>query len=170
MDFDVQALSRILLAGALGGIVGLEREMREKPAGLRTHILVGMAACLLVAIARHAVVEVGAPGAVEADPLRIVQTTVLGISFLGAGTIFVRRGTGRVGGLTTAATILMTAALGLSVGLGMWQLACVVTICVVGVLTAVGRFESYLHGGRLPSHDAAERAGHRVADALPRGA
>lgn len=170
MDVDGQTLLRVGFAALLGAVVGFERELRDKPAGLRTHILVGATACLLVSLGQRAV-SLAPPGLVQTDPIRVMQTVILGISFLGAGTIFVKRGSGRVAGLTTAASILVTAALGLAVGLGEGLTAACVAAFVVVVLTVVGRVEGVIHRAKpRASQDAVERAGHRVADALPRGA
>jgi putative Mg2+ transporter-C (MgtC) family protein len=168
---DLAALAHIGLAASIGAAIGFEREIADKPAGLRTHMLVGAAAALLVILAERSVLLLAAhvPGVdIQADPIRVIQTVVLGISFLGAGTIFVRRGTGRVAGLTTAASILMTAALGLAVGLGAIVLALGVAVLVIAVLTVVGRVESHLH--RAQTQDAAGRPVDRVMNAVPRGA
>lgn len=104
-------LLRLLLAGGLGALVGTERESRGHPAGIRTQALVALAAALLTGV--------GAEGFVgsAADPTRVASQVVTGIGFIGAGVILKNRGTVR--GLTTAATLWLSAALGVAVGAGM---------------------------------------------------
>jgi putative Mg2+ transporter-C (MgtC) family protein len=138
---ELELLWRVLLAMALGGIVGWEREAADKPAGLRTHIMVAGTAALLVSLgdtlmAKAAAAE--APGVVRADPIRLVEAVVAGIGFLGAGTIL-RHGRKGVEGLTTAASILFTAALGVAVALELWVLSVSLTLCAVLVLHLLSR-------------------------------
>ncbi|MFG0334841.1 MAG: MgtC/SapB family protein, partial [Maioricimonas sp. JB049] len=114
---DVDSIMLVALAGLLGGVIGFEREIADKPAGLRTHIFVAAAAALLVLLAEGAVdffQQTGSDTQIEADPIRIIQAIVIGISFLGAGTIVHRRGE-EVEGLTTAASIFLTASIGIAV-------------------------------------------------------
>jgi putative Mg2+ transporter-C (MgtC) family protein len=102
---------RLLVAGGLGALVGTERESRGHPAGIRTQALVALAACLLTGVGAE-----GFAGA-AADPTRVASQVVTGIGFIGAGVILKNRGTVR--GLTTAATLWLSAALGVAVGAGM---------------------------------------------------
>jgi putative Mg2+ transporter-C (MgtC) family protein len=119
-------LVRVLLAMALGALIGLDREFAQKPAGLRTHMLVSGAAALLVALG-GVLAQVfseqvdGLP--VRTDPVRIIEAVVTGVSFLGAGTIIRNRESNDVEGLTTAASLLFAAAVGVSVALAQWVLA-----------------------------------------------
>jgi putative Mg2+ transporter-C (MgtC) family protein len=110
-------LGRLLLAAVLGGLIGLERELRSKPAGLRTNLLICMGAALLMEVS-VSVAGLGdaAPGlgGTRGDPGRIAAQIVSGIGFLGAGTILQARGS--ITGLTTAATIWVVAAIGMAVG------------------------------------------------------
>jgi len=119
---DVEQTARVLLAFLLGGAIGWERERVQRPAGLRTHMLVcAGSACFAIASAYgHAGL-----GTVR-DPARIAAQIVTGVGFLGAGTIFRTRDTVR--GLTTAASIWMVAAIGLLIGTGMYWLAVSATI------------------------------------------
>ena len=138
---DISILFRLVVAIVLGGAVGWERESAGKPAGVRTHMLVAAAAALFVALG-DAVLERFASqpvqGAViQSDPVRIIEAIVTGVSFLGAGTIFVSHGRERVEGLTTAATIWVTAALGIAVGLERYVLALGCTVIVFVVLRVV---------------------------------
>jgi len=115
-------IGQMALAMVLGGLIGFERELASKPAGVRTHTLVAGAACLFMTLSGAAVSyygpELGGHG-VAADLLRVAAAIVTGVGFLGAGTIFRSGGDGgRVGGLTTAATIWMAAAVGMAVALG----------------------------------------------------
>lgn len=139
----VNALLTILLAGGLGGIIGLERELAAKPAGLRTHILVAMAAALLVVLGMNIVEDFrsqAAGSSLDADPIRVMQSIVIGISFLGAGTI-IRDRSGDIEGLTTAASILMAAALGIAAAVGEWALGLTTALLTVIVLGALGWME-----------------------------
>jgi putative Mg2+ transporter-C (MgtC) family protein len=136
---ELSLLGRLLLATALGGLVGLERELAGKPAGLRTNILICVGAALLmdISLAVAAAAEVG-----PADPARIAAQVVSGIGFIGAGTILVERGS--VLGLTTAATLWVVAAIGLAVGSGAYAAAIGTTALVVVTLFILGRVESFL--------------------------
>jgi putative Mg2+ transporter-C (MgtC) family protein len=109
-EFHWLLFGRILLAAALGTIVGYEREHQRKPAGMRTHGMVALGAALFTVIS----IEGFSPGG---DPSRIASEVVTGVGFLGAGAILRQRG--NVLGLTTAATLWVTAAIGMGVGAGM---------------------------------------------------
>ena len=124
METDLRVLARLLVVLVLAGLLGWERERTGKAAGLRTHMLVGMSATLFVALGELVLLRFQSYGSiVQADPLRLIEAVVSGISFLGAGTIFVSGGKERVQGLTTAASILATAAIGSAVGLERYVLA-----------------------------------------------
>lgn len=134
---EIEIVAETVIAMVLGGLVGIEREILNKPAGFRTHMLVAGAAALLIGMGDAMVLEFGdeAPtGVIRADPIRILEAVITGVSFLGAGTIF-RGGTySAVGGLTTAASILMSAAIGIAVGLNKLMTALAVTLLVLLVL------------------------------------
>ena len=141
LQADLSILLRLVVAVVLGGVIGWERETAGKAAGVRTHMLVAVGAALFVALA-NAVVEqfaVQQPQGVDirADPVRIIEAVVTGISFLGAGTIFVTHGRERVEGLTTAASIWVTAAVGIAVGLERFVLAAGSTALIFLVLRVV---------------------------------
>lgn len=141
MLFELQLLKNVALAMGLGALVGFERETADKPAGLRTHMLVAGASALLVGLAAVAVREFAGlqPELLQADPIRVIQAVVTGVSFLGAGAI-IKSSTGTVHGLTTGASLLMTAALGVAVGLSQLWLATgvaaltVITLHVIPVI------------------------------------
>jgi putative Mg2+ transporter-C (MgtC) family protein len=113
------------LALLLSALIGVEREVRQKSAGLRTHTLVGVGAALFMLISKYGFNDVLAPGRVVLDPSRMAAQIVTGVGFLGAGIIFVRRDSVR--GLTTAAAIWVTAAIGACAGAGLPVLAAVTT-------------------------------------------
>lgn len=138
-------LGRLLLASLLGGILGLERELHGKPAGLRTNLLICVGATLLMEVSIKTAML---PGVVDptagtvGDPTRIAAQIVSGIGFLGAGTIMQARGT--VVGLTTAATIWVVAAVGMAVGARAYVEAIGSTVLVFVALVSLGRLENLL--------------------------
>jgi len=122
---------RLALAAALGAAIGLERELREREAGLRTHLLVSLGSALFTIVSAygfHAFLNSGA-NVVRADPTRIAAQIVTGIGFLGAGAI-IRQGLS-VRGLTTAATLWVVAAIGLAAGAGYYSGAVIATVLVL---------------------------------------
>lgn len=138
MSVEIQLLTslQLLLATFLSMLVGLERDRRNQPAGLRTHMLVGFGACLFTVLSLHAF-----PGS---DSSRIAAQVVTGIGFLGAGTILHLRqtnGNSDVKHLTTAASIWATAGLGMAVGTGAWLLAINGTLITWVILAVVRRLE-----------------------------
>jgi putative Mg2+ transporter-C (MgtC) family protein len=118
-------LAELGLALLLSAAIGLERELRQKDAGLRTHTLVGVGSALFMLISKYGFTDVLEKQLVVVDPSRVAAQIVSGIGFLGAGLIFVHRGSVR--GLTTAASIWVTAAVGAAAGAGLWLLAIVST-------------------------------------------
>lgn len=145
-DGQLAVLPRLGLAIVLSAAIGWEREARNRPAGLRTHMLVGLAAALLVALGDVIVeryrVESGAfaPSA-QVDPLRIMEAIVSGVSFIAAGTIFVSGQKNRIEGLTTAASLLATTIVALATGLGLFFLAIVTTVTLLVILRLLSRVE-----------------------------
>ncbi len=128
-------LGVLLLAVLLGGVIGLEREIHGKPAGLRTNILICVGAALFTELSQSIAEYVG-------DPSRIAAQIVTGVGFLGAGTILHNRG--YVVGLTSAATIWLVAAIGMAVGAGAMYEAVGTTVLVLIVLAVLGRVEVYM--------------------------
>jgi putative Mg2+ transporter-C (MgtC) family protein len=146
--YDLEAFGLVALAGGLGAIIGIEREVADKPAGLRTHILVAAACALLVILAEGALdyFQKRAPDdQIIVDPIRVIQAIVIGISFLGAGTIVHYRDR-HVEGLTTAASIFLTAGIGIAVGIGRIWLAVEVAFFALLVLVTVALIEARLLG------------------------
>ncbi len=126
-------IGQLFLAFVLSSIIGLERQWKDKSAGLRIYSSVGTSAALLTLVSKYGFMDVIITGQVAADPSRVAAQIVTGVGFLGAGLIITRHGT--VSGLTTAATIWGTAAIGIAVGAGLWLLALVVTaLHIVSVL------------------------------------
>ncbi|MFP4091347.1 MAG: MgtC/SapB family protein [Cyclobacteriaceae bacterium] len=123
----------VFIACILAGAVGYEREMRHKPAGFRTHMIVGGASAFLVSLASISVkVYINDfKDVLDVDPIRIIQAIIIGISFIGAGTILKDRHNEQVSYLTTSATILFSSGIGMCVALGQYVLATGVTILVV---------------------------------------
>jgi putative Mg2+ transporter-C (MgtC) family protein len=126
-------ISELGLALLLSSLIGLEREMQQKSAGLRTHTLVGVGAALFMLVSKYGFTDVLSPGQVVLDPSRMAAQIVTGVGFLGAGIIFVRRDSVR--GLTTAASIWVTAAIGACAGAGLPILAAATT--AIYILVAV---------------------------------
>jgi len=140
-DLQWRILAYVAVAMFLGALIGWERETLNKPAGLRTHMLVAGAAALLVAlgdlIVTHFGQDLGVP-LVQTDPIRLVEAVITGVSFLGAGTIIRGPSEGHVEGLTTAASLLFTATIGIAVALSQVVLAIGVTVLALLTLRGVG--------------------------------
>lgn len=135
-----QMVLRVAAAAALGGVVGLERELRDQPAGFRTHILVSIGSALFTLLGVYGLAPfTGAAGPVALDPTRVAAQVVTGIGFLGAGAI-IRYGA-TVRGLTTAAALWVTAAIGTAAAFGFWAGAVTTTIITVGSLYGLKALE-----------------------------
>lgn len=133
---DSWILFDLVVAAVLAGAVGWERETAGKSAGFRTHIFVGMGAALFVALGGPMIETFERHGAdvIRLDPIRLIEAVVAGISFLGAGTIFVSRGRQRVVGLTTAASLWVTAGIGIAAALERYFLAGGATVLALLIL------------------------------------
>ena len=139
LAFHVVA-ARLILAGVLGALVGIEREWRERPAGLKTHMLVCIASATFAIVTMELVhLPVFDAVNVRMDPLRLVEAITAGVAFLAAGFIIVSGG--RVKGITTGAGMWLSSAIGLACGLGMWQIAVLATLLAVIVLLLMRRLE-----------------------------
>jgi putative Mg2+ transporter-C (MgtC) family protein len=138
VPLELELFLRLLLAAALAGLVGLERELHEQPAGFRTHILVGLGAALFTVISAfgfNAVIGEGPPTQIRADVTRVASQIVVGIGFLGGGAI-IKYGAS-VRGLTTAASLWVTAAIGTAAGIGLLALAAETTAVALLALTVL---------------------------------
>jgi putative Mg2+ transporter-C (MgtC) family protein len=139
---ELVLLLRLVVAGLLGAVLGWERESAHKPAGLRTHMLVAIASALFTVLAELAVIQFPGEGqGLRSDPIRVIQAVSIGIGFLGSGVIFVSKSGDTVRGLTTAASIWATAAIGIAAGLQHYVLAIGATLLLVAVLRGMARFE-----------------------------
>lgn len=123
---------RLILAAVLGGLLGYEREIKERSAGVRTHMLVAVGAALFVIGPLQSDMPIP-------DMSRVLQGIVQGIGFLGAGAIIVRAGAHKIEGLTTAASIWATAGIGIVAGLGLEAMAVLSTVIVLVILAVVPR-------------------------------
>lgn len=143
-----EGLLRLVLAALLAGVIGVERELREQEAGLRTHMLVcvGSTMFMLVGVYGWSGYELGNQIGVVVDPSRVASYVVSGIGFLGAGAI-IRHGI-NVRGLTTAASLWVVAAIGVAVGAGMYGLAVATTALVILALWPLAQVKSRLAGRR----------------------
>lgn len=133
MDTPINDIVAIILAAAFGAVVGLEREYKQKAAGLRTNVLICIGAAVFTIISR----KMGAEH--DLSQTRIAAQIVTGVGFLGAGAII--RDRGGVLGLTTAATIWLVASIGMACGAGYYSLALATTVIIIGVLLGLGNLE-----------------------------
>ena len=136
MMLNVDFMLRLLVAGILGAIIGLDREYRAKEAGYRTHFLVSLGSALIMIVSQYGFQEIIKENSVTLDPSRVAAQVVSGIGFIGAGTIIFQKQIVR--GLTTAAGIWATAGIGLAVGAGMYDIgiaAMVLTLIGLEVLS-----------------------------------
>lgn len=143
---DLRTLADAVLALALGGIVGWERERKGKGAGFRTMMLVSFASFLFVevSVAAGPVAAGAAPGdAVQSDPVRAIQAIAAGLGFLGGGLVFRDRSENRTRGLTTAASLLVVSPIGIAVALAHYALAVGSAVLLVLVLGSAERVERF---------------------------
>ena len=137
------AAARLLMAAFLAGVVGYERERRDKPAGLRTHIMVAIAACLFIIIGQElGSLEFGEGDQMRFDPLRLIEAVTAGVAFLAAGIIFTSNG--EVRNITTGASLWLAGAVGLGCGAGQIPLAAMASVMVVVVLMLLREVERLL--------------------------
>lgn len=142
-----ECLLRLGLSALFGGIIGIERESRLKGAGIRTHLIVSFASCMMMLVSKYGFYDMLGYGAVKLDPSRIAAGLVAAIGFLGAGTIFARkRG---VTGLSTAAGLWATVGVGMSVGAGMYLIGSVGAVFIVVVQHALHRDHDVLGSGAV---------------------
>lgn len=135
--------ARLVAALLLAGVIGFEREIRDKPAGLRTHMLVAVAACLFVLVGQQlSYVPINDDADLQVDPLRLIEAVTAGVAFMAAGVIFTAGG--RVRNLKTGASMWMAGAVGVACGAGQMPLAALATLVVVCVMIAVRRVEKWM--------------------------
>lgn len=139
--FFLEMSGRLLLVMAFGMVLGIDREAQDKPAGMRSHMLVSLATACLTMMAFAIIDASDAFGdTVRADPLRVIEAMVAGIAFLGAGAII--QGRGAVRGITTGASMWVAGAIGIATGLGHYALAGLMTVFAFAVLYLLGKLES----------------------------
>ncbi|MGH8076849.1 MAG: MgtC/SapB family protein [Lysobacter sp.] len=133
-------------AMVLGGVIGVERELKNRPAGFRTHMLVAGAAAMLLGIGHLVLVgdSTDYTSRVQIDPLRLIESVIAGVSFIGAGTIFAGGRGQSVAGITTAASLLMVAVIGVAAGLRYYALATAATLLTLLILTVLNVLERRL--------------------------
>jgi len=127
-NFDFEVIFRLVLAVALGSLIGFERELKHRPAGLRTHMLVSLGATVFTVISLS----------FDVEPSRIAAGIVTGIGFLGAGNIIAQKG--HIRGITSAATLWVVAGIGLSIGVGQYMIAIITALFVFAILQ-LGKIE-----------------------------
>lgn len=153
MEQELDLLVRLLAAFVLAGALGWERETAGKAAGLRTHLLVGVASALFVVLGHAATTGFpGDPESVRLEPMALIQAVAVGVGFLGSGVVRVRTGDRRPQGLTTAASIWACAAVGMCAGFGKYVLGAGATLLLLITLRGVAYLE-----------EMRERKEHRTA-------
>jgi len=140
LSLDPEKVIRLVVALAMGAVIGLERQLKKRPAGLRTHMLVSVGSAIFTITGLS----------LEPNTSRIAEAIVTGIGFLGAGAIIAQGG--RVRGITSAATLWVVAALGLVVGVGDYLTALVITVLVFGTLQ-IDRIKRFSEGGTYFAQD-----------------
>ena len=142
----ITVLIRVALAGVAGGLVGIERGLHGRAAGMRTHMMVCLGAALTTLLG---VYNVEVLGVTWADPMRVGAQVISGVGFLGAGMILLKRGsTSQISGLTTAAGLWTTAVIGLAIGIGFYEGAFLTTGAVLIAFTIISRLESRMSSKR----------------------
>jgi putative Mg2+ transporter-C (MgtC) family protein len=140
-------LARLLAAMVLGGLLGFERELAGKVAGLRTYSLISVGSALFVIVSMIVAADLSSVGAF--DPLRVASNIVVGIGFVGAGMIIFREHEHRVQGLTTAAGLWIAAGIGMATGFGLFVIAAFATAIALFILVVMYLWEKKLRNGEL---------------------
>jgi len=135
--------ARFVGAILLGAVIGFEREAKNRPAGLKTHIMVSLAAAVFAVVALESIHMQGlADSNVQVDPLRVIEAVTAGVAFLAAGTIVLSRG--EVHGITTGTSLWLAGAIGVSLGFGQWIIGVGAVIAGLAILYALGKVETTL--------------------------
>lgn len=146
MELTLMLISRVMLAAVLGAVLGVERSRSGQSAGVRTNLMISVAACMFTFLGAEAFAA--ADPSIPRDPARVAAQIVSGVGFLGAGTLLQTKN--KIRGLTTAATIWLVAAIGMAAGVGFYGGAIFVTVFAVVALTLLAPVSDYL------SHEAEE--------------
>lgn len=162
---EYEILVRLLLAVAFGAAIGLDRELRNHSAGLRTHMLTALAAALFTLFTFEITsrFEASSNSVASLDPLRVIEAVTAGVAFLAAGAI-IRAGPKHVHGLTTGASMWLAGAVGLSCGAGLYSIALMATIIAVLILSVLKLLERQLLPSDEPPGDDDRRTGNTAAD------
>ena len=158
MTLELEICVRLLSAGIIGAIIGYEREFRGKGAGVRTHVLVALGSCLFMIISQY-----GFPDAVKFDAARIAAGVVGGLGFLGGGIIM--KTSNHVTGLTTAAGIWVTGAIGLALGSGLYGMAILCVVILMLCMEAM-HFYTFRYGDRQVSVTMRAQSQQAIEDAI----
>ncbi len=152
MHEQLDILVKVAYAALLGGIIGFEREVAHKPAGMRTHMLVASLSAMIVLVGEYFIAHISADMVrpTGADPTRIIHAVITGISILGAGTIIRGLQSDKVEGLTTAASILYSGSVGIAVALKLYYIAGGATILALIILVFFRMIERFI--GRKPAN------------------
>ncbi|THF57165.1 MgtC/SapB family protein [Ollibium composti] len=161
--------ARLLLAAVFGAAIGFEREWQNRPAGLRTHILVCVAAAIFAILTIEIVhipmfAEAATKEAVKLDPIRLVEAVTAGVAFLAAGVVIFTRG--QVHGLTTGAGMWLAGAIGVASGLGLWQIALLATLIALVVLSLLHVLESRLDLNERQDFSVSSEGGKKAGRAI----
>ena len=140
---EMEFFARILVAALCGACIGYERNNRLKEAGIRTHLIVALAAALIMVVSKYGFGDVTTHPGIALDPSRIAAQIVTGVGFLGAGMIFVRNQ--NISGLTTAAGVWATAGIGMAVGAGLYFLGIGVSLLIIAAQMMLHRNFAWLH-------------------------
>ena len=149
-------VAQVCGAMLLGGVIGFERELVNRPAGFRTHIIVAGACALLLRLGDPLLnyyLDRGLQDVLSADPFRTIEAVVTGIAFLGAGTIIQRQGKLKVHGLTTAASLLFSGSIGMATAVDLWVVAVCLTFLTVLLLRALDRVERWMEKAHVKRDD-----------------
>lgn len=147
---EMEIIKRLILAAILGGLIGVEREINNRPAGLRTHVLVTLGSTLVMLVSIDGLYMLS-NGNMVSDPYRLAAQVVSGIGFLGAGTIM--RTGNTIKGLTTAASLWVCAGIGLAIGTGYYLGGIVTSAIVLITLTSLGFYENKMLGKRYKTFE-----------------
>lgn len=145
MDYESQLLIvlDVTIASVLASLIGIERESEDKPAGIRTNIIIGGVSCLIISLTNPLLIFLDTHNnmkLINADPIRVLNALILGVSFVGAGTILKLADQKKVTGLTTAATLLYSSSLGIAVALKQYLLAVCIAVLVIIINHVLPKF------------------------------
>lgn len=140
IEIETQVVFQLVLATILGAVLGLERELKKKEAGLQTYSLVALGSCLFTMLALSYFETMEGRAGLEFDPARIIQAIAIGIGFIGAGSVF--KGRSFIEGLTTAAGLWVAAAIGIAIGTEFYLLGILATLLALIILAGLGWIEA----------------------------